>query len=229
MTSNTTGAKLATSLDVFDTLSLFKVQERVGERGATDHSPARMNYEELLDVCERLREKHEFDPADATIAPMAVDLRSDNQTKFVDALRHMGIVTDPIDFRWTYASRNGGDPHEREERSVSTLSASLSYLLGLIAGRAQTSGKSPQILLVTGSFDVYRSLLDFVNVRKGRALIAFFRSFLDHRWAAERVFDDDSPIEFADLEPFAEDLLGVKIEGGVQHGSDRPRGGLESI
>jgi len=221
-------AKLATALNYINTLDLFRVTEHLIGDKAGDVSSPKTNYQALLNLCEEVRKKHGLRPADATVASMAVDLRSEKQLRFVDALSKMGMVTDPVDYRWAQVGSIGGRPDE-QERPHSSMGAQVGYILGLVAGRSQALGVQAEVIVVTGVFDVYRSMLDLVQSRGGRAVLMFPRSMLDYRWSWVGLGTADCPVVFEDLEPHAEVVFGVTLDV-LQAKLQLPRaGGLASI
>jgi hypothetical protein len=206
-----TRSKPITAVNYVNTLDVWRVTEQlVGDKSSDSASP-KTNYQNLLGLLEEIRSRHGMRPAEATIASMAVDLRSDKQLRFVEALGKLGMITDPIDYRWGFVGIVGSRPDE-QERSVSSMAPQVAYMLGLLAGRGEVTGDKPEILVVTGVFDIYRSLLDFVQNRGGKAVLVFPRSMLDHRWSWEGLGSPDCSIGFEDLEPHAEKVFGVRLD-----------------
>ena len=192
------------SLNVVDTLFLFVVSEWIKDSLGR---PAPVNYAELVAVLDETRRGAGLRTAEATFAAAAVDPLSDSQKRFVDALARAKITVEPVDYRHAYVSSPRSALGERAEHPVSTLSPHLCYVLGLLAGRPQ-----PQTMVVTGSFDVYRPLIDFTTKeRGGKAALAFFKRFLDPRWLQVGLFEADFSIRWVDLEPYATRLLGVEL------------------
>lgn len=193
-------SKRPASLDLVDTNALFKLTERLKAR---EGRPVVLNYNTLLRILEAVRRARGFRPADQSFAPAAIDTRSDSQKRFITALTQLGMVVDPIDYRVTFITAGGDD----RERSMTSLGPYLTYIAGLIAGR-----ENPELVLVTGSFEPYLPLLDFTSRRDGKALLCYFRAFLDPRWSdIGRIFEPESAIKFYDLTPDAQSLLGVPL------------------
>jgi hypothetical protein len=194
------------SLNVVDTLSIFGAVEALKD---SREKPVVFSYRELLTLTEQTRKQFGLRPADATVAAVALDPSSEPQRRFVDAISNMGISVEEVDYRDSYVSLPGGYV-ERQERPVSSLSPSLAYLIGLVAERSD----KPQVVVVSGSFDLYGPLLDFVNTRGGDAVLCFFKSFLDKRWTHRAgVLNSDSPIRFVDLDPHGQALVGMDLSG----------------
>lgn len=206
-----------TSLDIINALDLFHVTERLTSERSTE-SPPRTNYQALIKLSDAWRVAHGMRPASARIALLAVDTRSEKQAKFAEALAKMGISADPMDYRWAFAGSIEERP-DKQDRSVGTLAMQITYLLGLIAGRAEVLGETPHAVIVTGVFDIYRGLLDFVQHRNGKVVLAFPKSMLDHRWNWVGLGSEECPIQFVNLEGDSLDLFGVDFP------SSWPRGG----
>jgi hypothetical protein len=73
----------------------------------------------------------------------------------------------------------------------------------------------PHLVVVTDAFDVYYPLLDYVQNRKGKAMIAFFRRGMEDRWQRAGLFDDDSPISFYDLSEDAKAIVGADLASSL--------------
>jgi hypothetical protein len=208
--SETAVPQINFGFDFFDAPSLYRVCEAL--RAESD-SPPRVQYDELLRVCQEKRLDYQFHPADITIAALAVDEDSDKHEGFVSALSGMGILTHTLNYHWTQVgSVAGGTP-------ISSVSPQASYLLGLLAGRRQRALTippsaltiPPSAIIVTGDFSVFHAMLDFSINRGGQAVLAFFKSQLDPQWDAAGLFDVGCPIQFVNLDIHAEELLGVNI------------------
>jgi len=204
------------SLNIVDTLFLFSVSESTKE-SAGKHAP--LAYAELLGVLNDARPPLGFRAADLTFAVAAVDPVSDSQKRFLEALTRLRINVEGVDFRHAYVSTPRAGGVDRSDHSVSSLAPNLCYVLGLIAGRMK-----PEAVVVTGSFDVYWPLMDFVAKRGGRAALAFFRRFLDPRWSQVGLFEESSPIRWIDLEPHAQRLLGIELGSPISSQFSGPRG-----
>ncbi len=191
------------SLNIIDTLFLFDVlgwiKEVLGQQSTFDYS-------ESLAALEVGRRKHGFRPAEATLAVAAVDPLSEQQRRFTDALVRRKIIVQSVDYRHAYVSNPRAFLGDRPDRPISSVAAQLSYVIGLLAAR-----KDPEVVVVSGAFELFKPLSDFVQVRGGKAAIAFFRQFLDPRWGSVGLFDASFPIMWIDLGDSAESLLGVDL------------------
>lgn len=214
-TRRSASAVKPSSLNLIDTHSLFRVAERLRADGGKLPS---VDYARLLSILESVRHGHGLRASEQTLAPAAIDLRSESQQRFVQAIGKLGIVVDAIDYRHTFVSAIGDD---RESRSPATLAPYLAYIAGLIAER-----KEPELVIVSAAFDLYLPLQDFVSRRGGKVVLVFFRQFLDRRWAEmAQLFAADSAIEFHDLEQDAESLLGIQLDdGSSEKVGDAPTG-----
>src|SRR5262249_300443 len=158
----------------------------------------------LKEILEKVREQPEFKlgKAQLELAFAAIDPHSDPQRRFLEALKGIGIEQEAIDYRHAYVS--APVPNDRAERPSLSLSANTAYVLGMLADR-----HNPEVVVCSPSFDLYHPLKDFVEVRNGKAVLAYFRRSLDPRWAHSGLFERESPITFFDLEEFSEELLGI--------------------
>jgi hypothetical protein len=203
-----------TSLNYFNGLDLFEAVKQLRGDKPTDGTGPNTDYKALRLLCGEIRRKHDMQlEAGATIAAVAVDENSDKQRRFVDALGKMGIKTDAVKYQWAYVGQVGGQLEKGELPPTQSLAAGVTYWMGLIAGRAEVQGVQPEMLIVTGVFDIYRSLLDFVQFRGGKAVLLFPRSMLDHRWFTQGgLGTSECPIKFEDLEPYGADVFGISPE-----------------
>jgi len=200
----TSGGRPPTSLNYVDTHWLFRLVESLK---LSEGRQVTLNYRELLKSLGEARKTFGLSDADASLAPAAVDVRSESQQRFVEALKQIGFVVDPIDYRATFVSNPPGDD-KVERGQTSTLAHYAAYMMGLLAER-----ESPEIVLVTGAFELYLPLLDFTRRRGGRAVLAFFRRYLDPRWIEiGRIGETDAVAPFYDLEQRGEALLGGALK-----------------
>ena len=205
----------------YDTQHLYWVQKAAAQKGGTGRPT---DYEALASVLRSETEGAGVGSPSVVYAPVALDPRSDSQRRFVDALRGLGIAADPIDYRHTFVSLPGGPHGDRLDKPVSTLAPWLIHAVGLMARHAE-----PTVVVVSGGFEPYWPLLDFVNNRGGRAFIAFFRRYLDARWTQFAALGEaGSPIGWIDLEPAAAEILGCEFAspGGS---AEAPGTGLGAI
>ncbi|MCC6496677.1 MAG: hypothetical protein IT193_10530 [Propionibacteriaceae bacterium] len=189
------------SLTIVDTLWTFSIQEYAREQAGR---PVVTQFGSLGRTLDLARAERGLRPADATFALASVDEKSPSQARFTEALASLGWQVEAIDFRSTVPSTPNVD---RAERMTNTLSPSVCYLLGLTAGRPD-----PEVVVCSGSFDLFRPLMDFVVNRGGRAVLAYFFRGLDPRWLSTgRLLSPASPIGWFDLEPYSSDILGVDL------------------
>ena len=206
---------------IYDTAQLYGVQKAVNEQFG--ESKTTTNYQQLGVVLSERTAEHGADHPDLIYAPVALDPRSEAQRRFTDALRGMGVYPDGIDYRHTFVSNPGGVHGERPDRPISTLAPWIVHAIGLMSRH-----ESPIVVLVSGSFEPYYPLVDFVSKRGGKAYVAFFRRYLDVRWGQfTNLLDGESPIGWLDLEPQAPRILGVDLVSAGQ--SSGPSSGLSAI
>lgn len=207
------------SINLVDTHFLFRIADHLKSAGP-EGRPLTVNYRELQRALGEARKQYGLRAVEESFAPAAIDLKSEAQQRFVEALQKVPLIVDALDFRTTFVSNPFSDTTASAVRPVASLAPYLSYVMGLAADRAD-----PQIVVVTGSFDVFLPMLDLA--RRGTAVLAFFRRFLDPRWTDPeigRLFDRESTIKFFDLEAGAEAILGTTLKA-----SANPVAGLSRI
>jgi hypothetical protein len=216
------------NMDGFDCQSTFQLvdwtrdyESKNAEDGGVAR-PASFDYGEALRFLADAREKFGFGKAQKAIAFVTSDPASEPQARFFTALTKRGILVQPVDYRHAMPTLPIGTESDRTELRLASVTNQISYLLGLLAGR-----ENPEIVLVTRCFEIFGPLTDFVANRGGKAMIAFFRRFMDGRWAHNGLFDPDSPIKFVDLEPVSKLLLGVDIHSFAA--KDEQKGGFAAI
>ena len=144
--------KPTSSLNIIDTLFIFDVLACVKEESGK-HDP--FDYAEALRILDALRQSEAgFREADATFAAAAVDPHSEQQGRFLHALRKLSIKVQEVDYRHAIVSNPRSRAGDRTERPVSSLAPELCYLLGLIASRNR-----PEAIIVSGSFDFYGKII----------------------------------------------------------------------
>ena len=196
-------------VNIYDCAALFALGDSLKDEQG---KPAKINYGQAKEISRHARDKFGLEKAQLDIAYVSIDSHSEAQKRFLDALNAISIEQEPLDYRHAFVfdyrqpfvTWGTGD---RGERPVVSLSAQICYLLGLLAERGDA-----EVVVWSPSFDLYHPLLDFVEVRNGKAVIAYFRPFLDPRWAQEGLFDDASPIRFYDLQDHAQQLVGVDLK-----------------
>lgn len=197
--------------DIFDCQSAFEVVDFIRQfrSSATEQvGPApNFDYRACFDVLREEREKLGFSPAQKSLAVATVDSESDSQARFLTAISKLFDYLEPIDFRDASITLPlGGDTDPSERRYVRSLAPNIMYVVGLLAGRQQ-----PEVVIVTRAFELFGPLQDFVTKRNGKAAIAFFRRYLDRRFAQAGLFDADSPVRFIDLDPHSERIVGCDV------------------
>jgi hypothetical protein len=192
-----------------DATSVFAFQQFLKDRDfPVSGNP---NYGNLIDVLRKEFPENDFDPM---LAFVAISFDNEGQKKFVTFLHHQGFIVDVTDYRDAFILPERTNPYQR-------FSTRITYVAGLLAA------KRANLIVVTDAFDTYYPLLDFVQTRKGKVTIAFFRSGMEARWQRVGLFDDDSAIKFVDLEPHAKAIVGVDL--GSKKGRDDAKMGLGSL
>jgi len=211
----------ATSVDLIDlvfTGNLVNwVNDVIEERVTFDYSI-------LLRELNYIRENNGYRRSDGVFAPAAIDLMSKRQSKFTEALHHRGIHVERIDYHHAYVSRPVEKDVIYKESTPLSVSTTLAFLLGRLAERRNTKKERPEVLIVTGAFDLYVPLRQFVEGCQGRAGIVYFRQLLDSRW--KEVFNNDQPIEFYDLTPVSEEITGVDLRKILDTDQRKPEEGF---
>src|SRR5262249_26951770 len=191
------------SLDIFDCQSLFDFVGHLRQYAASTAEagqsvpPPNFDYRACREVLQESRARLGWQPAQHGLAIVTVDPDSEGQDRFVTALERLQILVEPVDFRDAKVTLPLSKDSEGVDRS-SSLAPNIAYVLGLLAERP-----SPEVVVVTRAFELFPSMRDFAEQRNGRAAIAFFRRFLDFRYAHAGLFDADSKVNFIDLEPFS--------------------------
>lgn len=176
-----------------DATSIFAFQQFLKEHDyPVQGNP---NYAALLEALHHEFPEGEFNPK---LAFVAISLEHEGQKKFCSFLQRQGFIVDPTDFRDAFILPDRSSPYQR-------LSTRLTYVAGML------SVKRPHLVVVTDAFDTYYPLLDFVQSRGGQVSLAFFSSGLETRWQRANLFNNDSPIKFVDLDPYARSILGIDL------------------
>jgi hypothetical protein len=158
----------------------------------------------LLDTLAEARRLLGWRAAEVTLAAASVDKLSEAQQRFLKALERLGIMVEAVPFRHAqHAVPLSGATNERQTGPGSSLAPQIAYALGLLADRT-----APEVLLVSSDFGLFHPLLDFVRNRGGKAALAFFKRFLEPRWAA---LLDKPDIRLIDLDPASTKLLGLDL------------------
>lgn len=218
------------SLNIVDGNYTFAVTEWVRSHTSGAQERSTFSYAELRGVLAAARQNLGLRPADAHVAAVSIDPANKSQQKFPDALERLDYAVERLDFRHNFVSVPAGPDADRADRiSITSLSPTLAYILGILTGQAKSAAAMPEVVVVTGSFDLFHPLHHLVRRTSGKAAIAFFRRFLDHRWAINGLFDPGSPIAFYDLEAHSEALLSVDIGKLLLQEPTTVRGGLDSL
>lgn len=205
------------SVNIIDAVALFGVIRALESRRP------KVDYARLVEHLESVRESFHLPPAQVSYALAAVDRASEAQSKFLNALRERGIECEPVDFRDAFVSDPLQRPWDGETRSIQSMAARISTLVGFLAAR-----EDADVCIVSGSYDLQPALQFFVHRgHPGKAALVFFRRFLDPRWMPRGLLESPpAGIRYADLEPYAPQILGVDL--GVPEPQEAPElgGGL---
>lgn len=205
---------------VVDAASLFVACEVIAER--IGRSKVTIDYTNLRDTLDSLRRERDWRPASLSTILLSVDPGSEGQQRFQTMLRHAGFEPDTIHFRDSFVSLPPGrSQSETNGKSIVSLAPRIAYIAGLMARYTDA-----QFLVVTHSFELLGPLTDLSQrLRKGKVGIAYFGSLLDYRWRLAGLFDGKLGIEFFDLDPHGEALLGADLASRPS-ASAEARGGL---
>jgi len=204
MASPVAGSRSPTHLNIIDTVSLFAVTEDL-KHGDVMPAGLQFQYQPLLAQLAQFRRSAGMAEPDLNLAPVTLNLRNEKQARFQKALEAIGIVCNPTDFRQAFVSAIGIHAQKFPGGLFPSVATQITYALGLLAERGDSD-----VIIVSGVFDLFVPLQDYAE-RGGKPVLAFFRGYLDPRWEQSGVLGEESRIGFMDLEPHAEDLLGVAI------------------
>lgn len=198
-----------TNVNLLDGLSLFAAVEHLGlhhDKRITLNYPA-------LQLClrdARAQQETSFPPATLSLLFASTDPESEGQSRFIEMLSKSGFVVDASDFRENYRSPAPGtfpstfrDGRHDDVKPQGSLVARIAFALGLLA-RHQT----PSVVVVSHSFELHAPMAELAR-RGGKVSLAFFGSLVDNRWKRAGLFEQDSPIQFIDLDMRSLDLLGL--------------------
>ncbi len=201
----------STSLDptLIDAASLFDASEVIAERAG--RAKVTIDYTKLRACLDSLRVEHMWRPATLNTILLSIDPNSEGQQRFQSMLRHAGFEPDVVHYRDTYVSvPPGRSPNEMSGKPVVSLAPRIAYIAGLMSRHP-----AAHFLVVAHSFELFGPLSDLRHrMPEGKVAIAYFASLLDYRWKAAGLFDGKVDIEFFDLDPFGDELLGVDLESG---------------
>lgn len=205
------------SLDptVVDAASLFDASEVIAER--VGRTRVTLDYGKLRDTLDTLRDQQGWREAELNTILLSIDPNSEGQQRFQNMLRHSGFEPDVIHFRDTFVSvPPGRSPNEMSGKSIVSLSPRIAYIAGLMARYPD-----PHFLVVSHSFELYGPLTDLAyRVPDGRVGIAYFASLMDYRWKAAGLFDGRLKVEFLDLDPYSDELMGIDLSARPKAASD---------
>jgi hypothetical protein len=214
------------SINLIDGGSLFDGLEAIRLR--YDREKITLDYGKLLRVLAAERSNRGWRPATSSTVMVSTDPSSEGQGRFHTMLARSGFEVDAVHFRHAFASLPAGrSPGDGSVRAWVSFSARLAYVAGLMAREVE-----PHVLFVSHSFELYGPLLDLaerVKARGGRVGLAFFTSLLDFRWESNGLLLGKLPIEFLDLGPHEEDVLGVTLGGWSAREVPQARGGLSKF
>lgn len=193
----------ASCLAIIDGQYLFAVRNSLKDIGVSN---VKMDYKTLKRLLEKaIIEKIGFRKSEKTIVVCSVYPGSEGQVMFVDSIKALGYDVHAVDYWRTYILPPGltqvSDQSKRN--NVYTLSPLISYMIGLLSCRP-----NPQVIVVSGSFGLCDSLIDFTENHNGKAAVIFFQKFLDPRWGIVGFSDK---LRFYDLEQHSEELLGIDL------------------
>jgi len=210
------------SLDptIVDAASLFDASEIIAERAG--RSKITIDYSKLRECLDSLRAEHGWRRSSLNTILLSIDPSSEGQQRFQSMLRHAGFEPDVLHFRDTFVSvPPGRSPNEMSGKPIVSLAPRIAYIAGLMSRYTD-----PQFLVVSHSFGLYGPLTDLCSrVANGKVGIAYFGSLLDYRWKAAGLFDGKLDIEFFDLDPFGDELMGVDL-GARPSAANETRSGL---
>jgi hypothetical protein len=215
-------ARSRNSIDptIVDAASLFDASEVIAER--VGRSKVTIDYTKLRECLDRLRAEHGWRLGSPNTILLSIDPNSEGQQRFQSMLRHSGFEVDLIHFRDTFVSTPPGrSPSEMTGKSIVSLAARISYIAGLMARHSD-----PQFLVVSHSFELYGPLTDLSHrIENGRFGIAYFGSLIDFRWKVAGLLDDKiDGVEFFDLDPYGDELMGIELTGRPSAASDARAG-----
>ena len=204
---------------IVDAASLFDASEVIAERAA--RSKVTIDYSKLRKRLDALRGQSGWRLAQPNTIILSIDPNSEGQRRFQEMLHHSGFEIDVIHFRDTFVSvPPGRSPNEMTGKPIVSLATRMGYVAGLMA-----RFDDPHLLLVSHSFELFGPLTDLkrrnTNSKVG---IAYFGSLLDYRWKLAGLLDEKLDIEFFDLDPYSDELLGVDFASRASPAPDARTG-----
>jgi hypothetical protein len=120
--------------------------------------------------------------AQSTIAIVPVDPRGSTRP-FLTVLEGRGVKVVPVPFFWALPLSLKSTPPEQRPLPQ-RYAAAASYVLGLLAGRAELAGKSASCAVFGTDFGLAVPAMDF-TARNHKFALVFTRGLLDERWLTE--------------------------------------------
>jgi len=207
---------------------LFDLSELMEEQAG---SKITIDYGKFRERLDSLRQSRGWGKGSPNTILLSIDKNSEGQQRFLVMLRRSEFELDCIDFRETYVSlppgRNpnefyGASTRDKPVKAIKSLAPRVTYIAGLMA-----RFEDPRLLVVSHSFDLYGPLTDLsrrIVSGKGKVGIAYFGSLLDYRWKLHGLFDEEIRkglgIEFFDLDPYSDELLGVNLASRARPAPD---------
>jgi hypothetical protein len=204
---------------ILDGSSLFEACETTADR--FDRDRITLDYARLGERLEAIRRDAGWRESKLTTVLLAMDPNSEGQQRFQTMLRHSGFEPDVIHYRNAFVSLSPGrSPGEMGSKPTISLASRVAYIAGLMARHTD-----PNFLVVSHSFELYGPLTDLKQrVPDGRVGVAYFASLIDYRWRSAGLIDGELDVEFFDLDPFSQDLLGVDLAGTLGRPEDESAG-----
>ncbi|MGH8335915.1 MAG: hypothetical protein ACRETL_03630 [Gammaproteobacteria bacterium] len=204
---------------IVDAASLFDASEAIAER--VGRSKVTIDYKKLRECLDSLRKQRGWKQASPNTLLLSIDPNSEGQRRFQEMLRHSDFEVDVVHFRDTFVSvPPGRSPNEMTGRPIVSLASRMGYVAGLMARY-----EDPNLLVVSHGFELFAPLTDLRRRKeRGRVGIAYFGSLLDYRWKLAGLFDDKLDLEFFDLDPHSDELLGVDLGGRASPAPDSRTG-----
>ena len=207
-----------------DAASLFDACDVTAER--LDRSKITLDYSKLRERLDTLRRNAGWRPASLNSILLSIDPSSEGQQRFQAMLRHSGYEVDVLHYRDTWVSLPPGrsPSGDKTGKPIVSLAPRIAYIAGLLARHPAS-----QLLVVCHSFELYGPLTDLARrMSNGRVGLAYFGSLLDYRWKTTGLLnagaEKERQMEFFDLDPYGNELLGVDLTGAPSTSVDARAG-----
>lgn len=170
-----------------------------------------MPYTRLHEILNNIRQDNGYLTADNSTLFISSN-NSHGQKRFISAIEKTNFCPESINFKDLYVSGT----------EVQSFASRISFCLGRL-----TRHESPNILVVSNSFEIKFALLDILSLcPSAKVGIAYFTKHLDKRWKdlGGHFFKKDSGIDFFPLDEYSEELLGVNLRYDYEsnHQVNRP-------